>query len=190
MDPDAPPARRRRRGRDVLPVDDRQRHRGAQVAGAVPAVDRLRDVAPDDQEQFGPARRIVPAQRLDGVDRVGRAVPVDLEPRDLEARDAVDRGRDHREPVRRARPDPTPLLPRVSGDDDEDPVEIELVASCGRRGEVRDVDGVEGAAEDAEALHRTSVGDGTVNSLCTPSLGEPGLCKRCVAGGVGRTPAP
>ena len=68
---------RRDRGRDVLPIDDRERHRGLQGVRPVPGVERGRDIAPDDQEQLTLG---LGQERLDRVDRVGRARPIDLDP--------------------------------------------------------------------------------------------------------------
>ncbi|MDQ1460232.1 MAG: hypothetical protein QOI08_1716 [Actinomycetota bacterium] len=105
------------------------------------------------------------AERLDRVDRVGRSVAVDFDPRGLEPLDAVDRGGDHLEAGLGRRELAAPFHPRIAGDDDQDALEPELIASRGRGREMRDVHGIERAAEDAEALHRASVREGLVNAV-------------------------
>src|SRR5438477_4493892 len=160
---DGTPPGRRCRGCDVLSVDDGQGHGGSQRAGPVPRVDRRRDVASDDQEELGGLG--LPAQRLDGIDRVRRPAAVDLEAGSLEPDDAVDRRLDHLEPGLRRRAPATALLPGISGHHDEYPVELELVARGRGRGEMRDVHGVESAAENTEALHSASVREVPVNAV-------------------------
>jgi hypothetical protein len=134
----------------------------------VPRLDRRGDVAPDDQKEV--AVGVAGLQRLDGVDRVRRAFTIDLEPRGLQPGHAFDRRRDHVEAGLGGRAHPALLLPGIAGDDDQYPGQFELIAR-GRRGrEMRDVNGVEGAAEDAEALHPASVREGPVNSVLQATL--------------------
>lgn len=105
------------------------------------------------------------AESFDRVDGVGRSVTVDLDPRRLEALDAVDCSGDHLEAGLGRSELSASFHPRIAGDDDQDAVEPELIAGRGRRREMRDVHGIERAAEDAEALHRASVREGFVNAV-------------------------
>ena len=89
---------------------------------------------------------------LDRVDRVGGAVAVELDPRGLEAVDAVERGDEHLVADLGRRDHASVLLPRIAGDDHEHPVEAELVAGRGRVHQVADVHRIEGAAEDPDAF--------------------------------------
>ena len=90
------PARRRGRRRGVLPVDDRQRHRGPQVVDPVPRLERRRDVA---ARRRGTARVSGVSPRSASTVSIVYVGPgaVDLEPRRLEPVDAVERGHDHLE---------------------------------------------------------------------------------------------
>ena len=176
----APPTGRRDRGGDVFPIDDGQCDRGPEVVGPAPGLERRRDVAPDDQEQCALGR--LTAQRLDRVDRVRRALAINFEPRNLEPGHAFDRGRDHLETGLCTCADAPTLLPGITGDDDEHPGEPELVPRRRGRGEMGDVNGVEGAAEKAEALHPASVREGLVNAVLPRS--HPALPRRNLAGVV------
>ena len=66
----------------------------------------------------------------------------------------VDRGVDQREAVGRRRHHPAPLLPRITGDDQQHPVEAELRPRLGRDDHVPDVHRVERAPEHPQPLAR------------------------------------
>ena len=69
-----------RRERLGFPVDDRERHEVAQLVDPVPRRQPGRDVAAEHEEQLAVRRR----ELVDGVDRVRRAVALELDPRRLE----------------------------------------------------------------------------------------------------------
>ena len=120
----------------------------AQIVHAVPGVEARRRVGADDQEQLTAGGR----ELLDRVDRVRRARPVDLDrataraPRRRRPRRAPSRARVSR------RDDRAALLPRVARDDEDHPIECELLARFERGHEMADVHRIEGAPEDPEAL--------------------------------------
>ena len=82
----------------------------------------------------------------------------------------TDRGPHHHgEPVGAGRDDMAFLLPRRAGDDEQHPVECELMAGRARGGQMPDMDGVERAAQDAEPLHRRSVRERPMNGVLQPT---------------------
>src|SRR5215216_6788323 len=122
---------------------------GEHLVGLLPGEDLEDGVGPGDEEQASVLRLLGP-EPAQGVDGVGGALVVDLQPADREGR--VRGGGDLGHPVAvlgRAHPDR--LLPGPAGGDEHHPVQLELPARLLGGDQVAVVDGVEGAAHDPDA---------------------------------------
>ncbi len=91
---------------------------------------------------------------MDGIDRVRETGSIDLQTRRLEPLDPVDGGGDHLEAGLGRRNHLTVLLPRISGDDEKDTRQVEMMAGGSRSREMADVHRIERAPQDAQPLHR------------------------------------
>ena len=140
--------------RDILTVDDgevcpvRTSSARYQVSTGATSLPTIRNSSPD-----GVSRR---SASTVSIVYVGPAF--DLEAgsrRSLRAPNRSRRG--HLEPGLGRRARATALLPRIARHHDEHPAELELAPRGRGRGEMRDVHGVESAAENTEALHSASV---------------------------------
>ena len=136
---------------DPLALGDGEPSQGQDRLGLAPRREALGHVASDDEGQI--VLRFELMQLPQGIDRVGRAAPIDLQVRDGEALVVRDR-----EPAqldaRLAAGVLARLLVRRHRDRHEhDAVEAELVERLLRHDEVTDVRRIERAAEDADVTH-------------------------------------
>ena len=92
------------------------------------------------------------ARALERVVGDGRLPALDLDRGRFDAFDFLDGGGDQGEPISGRRDDLAALLPRVTGDDHEHPVQPEGGTRVGRRHDVADVHRVERATEDTDSL--------------------------------------
>src|SRR6478672_2257154 len=120
-----------------------------QLVGGLPRQDLREGVGAGDEEQL----RVRPlcGEVAEGVDRVGRAGPVDVDPADGEA--GVGRRGDHRHEVAvLGRGDlACVLLPGLAGGDEDDLIEVEQGLDLARGDQVTVMDGVEGPAHHTQA---------------------------------------
>lgn len=116
-----------------------------------PALDLVEGVLADEEIGIGLAPGVKLPKRFDGI--AGAASP-DLDVRDLEPRIGGRREPAHREAVRRRREVARPLVGRRGARDEEHSAEARGLDGFLGRAQMREMDRVEGAAEEAELAQR------------------------------------
>src|SRR6056297_541960 len=139
------------------PGDAHQMRAIHDAVGVVPADDLGEGIGTGDEEPFGALTRVrcfeAALQIAQGIDGVGRAFPIDVDTRDLEA--SIGRGRDngHQVPILTGGGGAL-LVPRLPGRGEDDPPQVEPMGDLGSGDQVAVMDGVEGATHDADAAVR------------------------------------
>src|SRR5579875_22291 len=137
--------------RHPAPVHHDQHHLVREVLRPVPGGEIADEVRPDDEVELRSG--VLPAELVHGVDRVARAATVDLDPARLHPLDTIHRGRNDGEAVLGSGDGALPhLLPGLVGHHQEHLIEVQFVACLDGGEEMPDVHGIEGAAEDTDAL--------------------------------------
>src|SRR5687767_553067 len=138
----------RGRVRRAGPRCDEQHRDLADALRCAPAVELAHGVGSHDEVELTLA-----AQGLEGIDRVRRALAIELERGDLEARLVGGRESEHRETVLLRRDGATVLQRRPAGRDEDHAIERDALEGCLGDREMADMHRIERAAEDADPAH-------------------------------------
>lgn len=133
------------------PIDDDRGRQAGNVVGPVPSVKPSGSVRPNDQKPRGLMEL---AEGFQGLGAVGRSVPLNFDGTHLEPLDAVDSGSGHRQAgLGRRDVGLRCLLPGVPRHDKKDRVKIQGVPNLECGGQMTEMRGIKGPAEDTDATH-------------------------------------